>query len=319
MTLLEDEDCSYHNVYLSLSFIILNFVITVAVFSIAVLSIYKFITTGSDIKLRYRFACSLTIAVFCMQSTFIVIHLSALLYCPAKRLENPFYFYSGLLFGILNPYNFCAIYGLFAVRLVNSFEDSIFEVPKRYTYFIYFSIVTQFVIILIAEAILIIVYFMNMAQSFFFPITAYLALFYIIFYVLCFIFLLRLFYIQIHTVVQYLFSNDIKKREKLLDSAVKQLACCIFAISSSLISSIVYSVTLETQILWLVHFTVANFDILLNDIFLVLQWPFFKGVYYKHCIKCDRCVRHCCKGDFDASNVDPDAQMVTISTPSIKT
>lgn len=261
---------------------------------------------GSEIKLRFKVLCVFTLCWFTCLAILIVICHNIGLLCPSKATNNIYLQIITRAVAAIYTFPLFLSYLLFAIRFIMAFEDSIIEISltrKRILYFLSY-------LMLISYCSVMIIGYLIFRDNFDAFLTSLLVLgpFLVIVYTFSFVFLLKTFWNQIVVCSQSLFDNNSKKQQELFSLACRLLVCVAVSLFSSLFFQFLltlsialtgknengsYSVNTNTnQWLYRFLFMYNNFDMFVNMLCLVCQWPQFEKFYYKCiCFKiCDKMI-----------------------------
>ena len=254
--------------------------------------------TAKNIQIKIKLACGLIVILFAIESILHMISSGVTIFCDNGHYQTRVNIHitcAGLIL-LLYPLSLLSIYLLFGFKLIDSFKDSIIQVSQCNKTLFYSSVLIQWICFFITQTVYISVLFFPKFVMGNIVVGIIVFLFTMIVYGITFIMLLRLFYIQVNACAHTLFENNTKAQISLFNMSVRQMNCCVIALSSSIINIIIYIVAISLNFnLWIytVHVIAANVDFTLNSMLLMLQYRVFDKEYYQFCYKCDLLCKYC--------------------------
>ena len=277
---------------------ILCCLITICSIVCCIQSIHYLKDSGKEIKTRIKLAVGFIIVLCAIQSILYSLEWGLLTFSfgftPVIRWTV--YYYGTTLNWLLYPIELLGLYTLFGIKLIYSFNNSIVQISKCNQNTFYASVVLGWISYFTVQ-IICYIFIYKLGYWFLLQfITAYGVLFYLI----TFIMLLKMFYIQIKTCANILFDNDSLAQKHLFDMAVRQMTCCILALFTTVINGVIYGVLIATP-WWQFHIIPSNADTTLNIICLIFQYSFCEDKYYKFCNKFDLLFKYCFRQSSNAA------------------
>ena len=251
--------------------------------------------TNTDNKIQI--ICMVTLYLFSIQSICMLIHNFMLHYCPAKRWDSPLWVYSGATFNVLYSLPITTLYYLFVIRLIRSFQDSMFEIPNNMQIILksifWFEIIQFFGSI---PGVLFISFIWKIAD--WRLVSAVFGVVFVIAFLIGFILVSMVFAKQMRLCSMVLFKDQKQIQSDLFDVVIKQSLCCAFAMATTISSIIIAVLTLGPYKDAAIHNAVFNFDCFLNSMLLMIQWSFNQPRYNKWCKICHNCLKKRFKNAF---------------------